>query len=195
MATTHVTRCFYCASIITYEARSECIDFFYIFLHVHRTRAHPVLVHHAFGVEVGESHTFMYVRQHGPVVHQKSTVLSTSAPPIVPGTCPRRSRFGDCSSLWCCTCRWLRSNSTSSCPTPRTVSGPLHLEHTRCPLVVHFARNAARLGAGPQATGESTAHVFSLTIDATFGREPFGVVQTVMLSHFLGHECIDGITG
>ena len=99
MATTHMKRCFYCASIITYEARSECIDFFCIFLHVHRTRAHPVLVHHAFGVEVGESRTFMYVRQHGPVVHQKSTVLCTSAPPIVPGTCPRRSRFDDCSSL------------------------------------------------------------------------------------------------
>ena len=53
-----------------------------LFLHVHRTRAHPVLVHHAFGVEVGDSHSFLHVRQHGRVTHPEPAVLSTSAPTV-----------------------------------------------------------------------------------------------------------------
>ena len=53
-----------------------------LFLHVHRTRAHPVLVHHAFGVEVGESRSFLHVSQHGRVTHSESAVLSTSAPTV-----------------------------------------------------------------------------------------------------------------
>ena len=53
-----------------------------LFLHVHRTRAHLVLVHHAFGVEVGESSSFLHVRQHGRVTHPEPAVLSTSAPTV-----------------------------------------------------------------------------------------------------------------
>ena len=52
------------------------------FLYVHRTRGHPVLVHHAFGVKVGEGRPFLHVRQHGRFMHPESTVLSTSAPPV-----------------------------------------------------------------------------------------------------------------
>ena len=50
-----------------------------LFLHVHRTRAHPVLVQHAFGVKVGESRSFLHVSQHGRVTHSEPAVLSTSA--------------------------------------------------------------------------------------------------------------------
>ena len=53
-----------------------------LFLHVHRTRALPVLVHHAFGVEVGESRPFLHVRQHGRVADPEPAVLSTSAPTV-----------------------------------------------------------------------------------------------------------------
>ena len=52
------------------------------YLHVHRTRGHPVLVHHAFGVEVGEGRLFLHVRQHGRVKHPESAVRSTSAPTV-----------------------------------------------------------------------------------------------------------------
>ena len=53
-----------------------------LFLHVHRTRAHPVLVLHAFGVEVGEGRPFLHVRQHGRVTHSEPAFLSTSAPTV-----------------------------------------------------------------------------------------------------------------
>ena len=49
------------------------------FLHVNRARAHPVLVHHAFGVEVGEGRPFLHVRQHGRVSHSEPAVLTISA--------------------------------------------------------------------------------------------------------------------
>ena len=52
------------------------------FLHVPRSRAHPVLVHHTFGVEVGEGRPFLHVRQHGRLTHPEHAVLSTSAPTI-----------------------------------------------------------------------------------------------------------------
>ena len=51
-------------------------------LHVRRTRAQSVLVHHAFGVEVGESRSFLHVRQHGRFMHPEPAVLSTSAPTV-----------------------------------------------------------------------------------------------------------------
>ena len=46
------------------------------YLHVHRARGQPVLVHHAFGVEVGEGRPFLYVRQHARVTHSEPAVLS-----------------------------------------------------------------------------------------------------------------------
>ena len=52
------------------------------YLHVRRTRAQSVFVHHAFGVEVGESRSFLHVRQHGRFMHPESAVLSTSAPMV-----------------------------------------------------------------------------------------------------------------
>ena len=52
------------------------------FLLVHRARGQPVLVHHAFGVEVGKGHSFLYVRQHGRVTHPEPAVLTTSAPTV-----------------------------------------------------------------------------------------------------------------
>ena len=52
------------------------------FLHVRRTRAQTVLVHHAFGVEVGESCSFLHVRQHGRFMQPEPAVLSTSAPTV-----------------------------------------------------------------------------------------------------------------
>ena len=52
------------------------------YLHVHRTRAQSVLVHHAFGVEVGESCSFLHVRHHGRVMHPEPTVRSTSTPTV-----------------------------------------------------------------------------------------------------------------
>ena len=56
------------------------------------------------------------------------------------------------------------------------VTGPLHLEQTRCPLVVRLARLTARLGVSKRVIGESTAHVLAPMFVATFGREPFGAV-------------------
>ena len=50
------------------------------YLHVRRTRAQTVLAHHAFGVEVGESRSFLHVRHHGRFIHPKPAVLSASAP-------------------------------------------------------------------------------------------------------------------
>ena len=52
------------------------------FLHVHWTRCHPVLVHHACGVKVGEGRSFLHVRQHGRVSHPEPAVFSTSAPTV-----------------------------------------------------------------------------------------------------------------
>ena len=39
-------------------------------------------MHHAFGIEVGESRSFLHVRQHGRAVHPEPAVLSTSAPTV-----------------------------------------------------------------------------------------------------------------
>ena len=60
----------------TYDRRASS------FLHVHRTRAHSVLVHHAFGIEVGESRSFLHIRQRGRAMQPEPAVLSTSAPTV-----------------------------------------------------------------------------------------------------------------
>ena len=52
------------------------------FLHVHRTRVHPVFEHHAFCIEVGECGSFPHIRQHGRVVHSEPEILSATAPSI-----------------------------------------------------------------------------------------------------------------
>ena len=74
-------------------------------------------------------------------------------------------------------------------------TGPLDLEQIRCPLVERSARLTACLVTGPQAIGESTAHVLVPMFVTTFGREPFGTMSRVMFSYFRGHEGMDGLTG
>ena len=66
------------ASILTYDRRPDASPF----LHAHRTDGHPVLVQHAFGIEVGEGRPFLHVRQHGRMTHPEPAVLSTSAPTV-----------------------------------------------------------------------------------------------------------------
>ena len=59
----------------------------------------------------------------------------------------------------------------------KPVTGPFHLEQTRCPLIVL----TARLVAHPRSIGESTVHVLVPMVVATFGR-PFGAVSEIMFS-------------
>ena len=63
-----------------------------------------------------------------------------------------------------------------------SVTGPLHFEQTRCPLVVRPACLTSRLIAEPRSIGESTAHVLVPMFVATFGRQPYGAVPEVMFS-------------
>ena len=52
------------------------------FLYDLQASAHPVFVHHAFGVEVGDGRSFLHIRQHGRLTHPEPAVLSTSAPTV-----------------------------------------------------------------------------------------------------------------
>ena len=153
------------------------------FLYVHRTRGHPVLVHHAFGVEIGDGSPFLHVRQHGRVMHPESTVLS--APTVgehlqerilVDGVVTFAQSFGavlvgDSETI-------VRLATQPHEP----VTGPLDLEQTRCPLVERSSRLTARLVSEPRSIGESTAHVLVPMFVATFGREPFGTMTEIMIS-------------
>ena len=155
------------------------------FLHVHRTRGHPVLVHNAFGVEVGEGHPFLHVRQHGRVMHPESAVRSTSAPTVgehlqerilVDGVVTFAQSFG----------ATLVGGSETivrlATQTHEPVTGPLDLEQTRCPIVERSARFTARLVSDPLSIGKSTAYVLVPMFVATFGREPFGTMSEIMIS-------------
>ena len=167
------------------------------YLLVHRTRGHPVLVHHAFGVEVVEGRPFLYVHQHRRVTHPEPTVRSTSAPTVgehlhervlVDGVVTFAQSFG---SVLVGSCE---ATVRLAAQPHELVTGPLDLEQTRCPLVERSARLTARLVTGPQAIGESTAHVLVSMFVTTFGREPFGTMLEIMFSYFRGHEVIDGLT-
>ena len=121
-----------------------------LFLHVHRTRAHPVLVHHAFGVEVGESRSFLHVRQHGRVTHPEHAVLSTSAPTV--GEHLQERVLVDVVMTFAQSFGAVFVGGSETIVRLATqphepVTGPLHLEHTRCPLVVRPARLTAHLVA------------------------------------------------
>ena len=168
-----------CRDIRPYDQRASP------FLHVHWTRAQSVLVHHAFGVQVGEGRSFLHVRQHGQVMHPEPAVLSTSAPTIgehlyehvlVDGVVTFAQSFGAV----------LVGGSETivrlATQPHKPVTGPPDLEQTRCPLVVRLARLSARLVADPRPIGESTVHVFVLMFIATFGRQPFGSVSEIMFS-------------
>ena len=108
------------------------------YLHVHRTRGHPVLVHHAFGVEVCEGRPFLHVRQHGRVMHPESAVRSTSAPMVgehlqecilVDGVVTFAQSFGAVLVGGAETIVRLATQPHEP------VAGPFDLEQTRCPLV------------------------------------------------------------
>ena len=155
------------------------------FLHGHRARGQSVLVHHAFGVEVGEGRPFLHVRQHSRVTHPEPAVRSTSAPTI-------GQHLQEC-VLVDVVVTFVQSFGAVLVDGSETivrlavqphepVTGPLHLEQTRGPLIVHSACLTSRLVTGPRATGESTAHVLVPVIVTTFGGEPFGVVSEVMFS-------------
>ena len=113
------------------------------YLHVNRTCGHPVLVHHAFGVEVGEGRPFLYVRQHGRVMHPEPAVRSTSAPTVgehlrerilVDGVMTFAKSYGALLVGGSETIVRLATQPHES------VTGPLDLEQTRCPLVERSAR-------------------------------------------------------
>ena len=66
--------------------------------------------------------------------------------------------------------------------THESVTGPLDLKQTRCPLVVRLARLTARLVPDPRSIDESTAYVLVPMFVATFRREPFGTMSEIMIS-------------
>ena len=155
------------------------------FLYVLRTRGHPVLVHHAFGVKVGECIPYLHVRHHDRFMHPETTVRSTSAPTVgehrqervlVDGVVPFAQSFGavlvgDSETI-------VRLATQPHEPG----TGSLDLEQTRCPLVERSSRLTARLVSHPQSIGEATAHVVVPMIVATFGQEPFGTMSEIMFS-------------
>ena len=155
------------------------------YLHVHRTRGHPVLVHHAFGVKVGEGRPFLHVRQHGRFMHPESTVLSTSAP-TVGEHLQERILVDDVVTFAQSFGAVLVGGSETivrlATQPHEPVTGPLDLEQSQCPLVERSARLTARLDSDPRSIGESTAHVLVPMFVATFGREPFGAMSEIMIS-------------
>ena len=116
------------------------------FLHVHRTRAHPVFEHHAFCIEVGESSSFLHIRQHGRVVHPEPAILSTTAPSI--GEYLEERIFIDLVVTFAQTFRAILVGGSEAivcfaAQPHEPVARPLHLEQTGRPLVICFARNTA----------------------------------------------------
>ena len=113
------------------------------FLHVHRTRAHPVFVHYALVIEIGEGRSFLHVCQHGRVSHPEPAALSNSAPTVGQHVQERvlvdivvtlAQSFGAV----------LAGDSETivrlAAQPHEPVTGPFHLEQTRCSLIVRLAR-------------------------------------------------------
>ena len=155
------------------------------YLHVRRTRAQSVLVHHAFGIEVGESRSFLHIRHHGRFIHPKPAVLSASAPTtcehlqerlIVDGVVSFAQTYGAV----------LVGGSESivrlATQPHESVARPFYLEQSRSPLVERSSRLAALSVSDPLSIGESTAHVLVPMRVATFRREPFGSMSEIMFS-------------
>ena len=141
------------------------------YLHVRRTRAQAVLVHHAFGVEVGESRSFLHVRHHGRFIHPKPAVLSTSAPTtgehlqerlLVDGVVSFAQTFGAV----------LVGGSETivrlAAQTHESVARPFYLEQSRSSLVERSSHLAALSVSDPLSVGESTAHILVPMSVATF---------------------------
>ena len=155
------------------------------FVHVPQASAHPVLVHHAFGVEVGDDRPFLHIRQNGRLTHPEPAVLSTSAPTVgehlqervgVDVVVTFAQPFGAVFVGGSETIVRLGTQPHES------ATGPLHLEQTRCPLIVRSARLTPRLVADPRHIGKSTVQVLVPMFVSTFGRQPFGAVLEVMFS-------------
>ena len=155
------------------------------YLHVRRTRAQAVLTHHAFGVEVGESRSFLHVRHHGRFIHPKPAVLSASAPTtgehlqehlLLDGVVPFAQTFGAV----------LVGGSETivrlATQPHEPIARPFYLEQSRSPLVERSSRLAALSVSNPLSVGESAAHVLVLMRVATFRREPFGSMSEIMFS-------------
>ena len=155
------------------------------YLHVRRTRAQAVLVHHAFGVEEGESSSDLHVRHHDRFIHPKPAVLSASAPTtgehlqerlLVDGVVPFAQTFGAV----------LVGGSETivrlAAQTHESITRPFHLEQTRSSLVERSSPLAALFISNPLSVGESTAHVLVSMSVATFRREPFGSMTKIMFS-------------
>ena len=185
--------CFHRASMRAFEGDLRHPPFF-CSSHVHGNGVQPVYEHHAFRVDARERCTFLHVTQHRRVVDAEPTILCATLPTVgehvqervlVDGVVTFAQSFGDVLVDGTETIVRLAAQPDES------VAGPLQLEQTRCPLVVPFARDAARLGAGPRATGESTAHVPGRVVGTFFGREPFGAVPEVMFTQFRGIEIIE----
>ena len=141
------------------------------YLHVRRTRAQAVLVHHAFGVEVGESRSDLHVRHHGRFIHPKPAVLSASAPTtgehlqerlLVDGVVPFAQTFGAV----------LVGGSETivrlAAQTHESVARSFHLEQSRSSLVERSSPLATLFVSDPLSVGESTAHVLVPMRVATF---------------------------
>ena len=139
---------------------------------------------------------FHHVSQHGHVVDAEPTILSATSPPICENVEERI--LVDLVVMFAQTFRAVLVGSCEAivrlaAQTDESVATPLHIEQTGRSLVVRFARDAARFGDGPRATGHASAHLLGRVFDATLGREPFGTVSEVMLSQFRSHEIIDRI--
>ena len=112
------------------------------FLHVHCTRGQPVLVHHAFGVEVGEGRPFLHVRQHGRVMHSESAVRSSSAPMVGEHLQERILVYGVLTFAQSFGALLVGGSETIvrlATQPHESVTGPLDLEQTRCPLVLPYS--------------------------------------------------------
>ena len=164
--------------MIAYERRPD--------LHVHRTRGHPVLVHHAFGVEVGEGRPFLHVRQHGRVMHPEPAVRSTTAP-TVGEHLQERVLVMFAQSFGAVLVGGSEAIVRLAAQPHEPVTGPLDLEQTRCPLVERSACLTARLVPDPRSIGESTANVL-VPMFVAFGRQPVVTMSEIMFSYFRGHD-------
>ena len=111
--------------------------------------AQPVLEHHALRVEVHERCTFLHVRQHGGVVEAEPAILSATAPPI--GEDVEERNLGGLGVMFDQTFRAVLVVGSKAIVriAAQSVAVPLHLEQTGSPLVVSFACDTARFGAGP----------------------------------------------
>ena len=108
------------------------------FLHVHRARAQSIVVYHTFGVEVSVGRPFLHICQHGQVTNPEPAVLSTSAPTV--GEHVQELVLIDVVVTFAQSSGAVLVGRSKiivrlAAQPHETVTGPLHLEQIRCPLV------------------------------------------------------------